>query len=41
MGHSQDFTAEQRRKLREQRNVTILTYDEFIGMTRYQIYRYR
>lgn len=41
MGHSQDFTSEQRRLLREQRNVTILAYDEFIEMARFQIYRYR
>ncbi|WP_286945992.1 Shedu anti-phage system protein SduA domain-containing protein [Acetobacterium sp. UBA5834] len=41
MGHSKDFTPEQRRKLREQRNVTIFTYDEFIELARFQIYRFR
>lgn len=41
IGHSDDFKAEDRRKLREERNIVIYTYDEFIEMARYQIYRYR
>lgn len=41
IGHSSDFTPEDRRRLREERNVIIYTYDEFIEMARYQIYRYR
>ena len=41
MGHSSDFTAEDRRRLREERNIIIYTYDEFIEIARYQIYRYR
>lgn len=41
MGHSKDFTGEDRRKLRTMRNTTVYTYDEFIELVRYQIYRYR
>jgi len=41
MGHSKDFTGEDRRKLRAMRNTTVYTYDEFIELVRYQIYRYR
>lgn len=41
IGHSDDFEAEDRRKLREERNIIIYTYDEFIEMARYQVYRYR
>ena len=41
IGHSKDFKAEDRRKLREERNIVIYTYDEFIEMARCQIYRYK
>ena len=41
IGHSNELEAEERRKLREERNIVIYTYDEFIEMARYQIYRYR
>lgn len=39
MGHSDDFSAEDRQRLRERRNAMIFTYDEFIEMTRMQLYR--
>jgi hypothetical protein len=39
IGHSKEFTAEDRRKLRNIRNTSIFTYDEFIEMARFQIYR--
>ena len=38
IGHSEDFSPEYRRKLRESRNTVFFTYDEFIEMARYQIY---
>lgn len=41
IGHSKDFDAEERRRLREERNVIIYTYDEFIEMARFQVYRFR
>lgn len=39
MGHSSDFSAEDRQKLRASRDTTFFTYDEFIDMARYQLYR--
>ena len=39
MGHSKDFSAEDRQKIRRLRNTSFFTYDEFIEMARYQIYR--
>lgn len=39
MGHSKDFSPEERQKIRKQRRTTFFTYDEFIEMARYQIYR--
>lgn len=39
IGHSKDFSPEDRQKLRKSRDVTFLTYDEFIEMARYQLYR--
>ncbi|QED29944.1 DUF4263 domain-containing protein [Microvenator marinus] len=41
MGHRDDFTSEDRQRLRKRRNATIFTYDEFIEMTRMQLYRVR
>lgn len=41
IGHSKDFCAEDRRRLRAIRNTMVYTYDEFIELVRYQIYRYR
>lgn len=41
IGHSGELSSKDRRKLSETRNTTILTYDEFIDMLRYQIYRFR
>ena len=41
IGHSDDFSPEDRRKLRRIRNTTVFTYDEFIEMARFQIYRVR
>lgn len=41
IGHSDDFTAEDRQLLRRRRNATIFTYDEFINMARMQLYRIR
>ncbi|MGL1932829.1 MAG: DUF4263 domain-containing protein [Desulfotalea sp.] len=39
IGHSDEFTSEQRRKLRKTRDTVFFTYDEFIEMTRYQLYQ--
>lgn len=39
IGHSSEFPAEYRRELRGIRNINIYTYDEFVEMARYQIYR--
>ena len=39
MGHSKDFTPEERQLIRKQRKTTFFTYDEFIEMARFQIYR--
>lgn len=39
IGHSNEFSAEERRKLRKTRDTVFFTYDEFIEMARYQIYR--
>lgn len=39
IGHSNEFDAEDRRKLRKKRGIVFLTYDEFIEMARFQIYR--
>lgn len=41
IGHSKDFTPENRQQLRKTRNTAVFTYDEFIEMARYQIYRVR
>ncbi|MEA5140708.1 Shedu anti-phage system protein SduA domain-containing protein [Arcicella rigui] len=41
IGHSKDFLKEDRAKLRNKRNTTVFTYDEFIEMTRFQLYRMR
>ena len=41
IGHSKEFTAEDWRKLRNIRNTSVFTYDEFIDMARFQIYRIR
>lgn len=41
IGHSNDFTAEDRQRLRSSRDTIIFTYDEFIEMARFQIYRIR
>ncbi|MFP2958498.1 Shedu anti-phage system protein SduA domain-containing protein [Myxococcus sp. 1LA] len=41
IGHRDDFTAEERQRLRARRNATIFTYDEFIEMARMQLYRVR
>lgn len=41
IGHSDEFSAEDRRRLRGRRNATIFTYDEFIEMARMQLYRVR
>ncbi len=41
IGHSKDFSKEDRARLRATRNTTVYTYDEFIEMMRYQIYRVR
>lgn len=39
IGHSKDFSKEDRARLRNIRNTTVFTYDEFIEMTRFQLYR--
>jgi len=39
IGHSSDFLAAERQRLRSTRNAVIFTYDEFIEMARYQLYR--
>lgn len=39
IGHSKDFNPKDRQKLRETRDVVVFTYDEFIEMARYQLYR--
>lgn len=39
IGHSNEFSAEDRRKLRKNRDTVFFTYDEFIEMARHQIYR--
>lgn len=41
IGHSDEFTAEERQRLRSTRDIVIFTYDEFIELARYQIYRVR
>lgn len=41
IGHSKDFSAEDRARLRRIRNTSVFTYDEFIELVRYQIYRFR
>jgi len=41
IGHSDEFSADDRQKLKLSRDVTVLTYDEFIEMVRFQIYRIR
>jgi len=42
MGHSKDFSPEDRQKLRARRNVSsVFTYDEFIDLARMQLYRVR
>ena len=39
IGHSKDFNPEERAKLRNIRDTTVFTYDEFIEMARFQLYR--
>lgn len=39
IGHSNDFSAEDRARLRKIRNTSVFTYNEFIELARYQIYR--
>lgn len=39
IGHSVDFQKEDRARLRKTRNTTVFTYDEFIEMARFQVYR--
>lgn len=39
IGHSNEFSKEERAKLRATRNTTVFTYDEFIELTRHQLYR--
>jgi hypothetical protein len=41
IGHSEEFSASDRQRLRGRRNATIFTYDEFIQMARMQLYRVR
>ena len=41
MGHSKDFTPQERQMIRKKRNTVFFTYDEFIEMARFQIYRIR
>jgi hypothetical protein len=41
VGHRDEFTAEERQRLRRRRNATIYTYDEFIEMARMHLYRIR
>lgn len=41
IGHSEEFSAEDRRRLRGIRQTTVLTYDEFIELARFQLYRFR
>jgi hypothetical protein len=39
IGHSQNFSPEDRQKLRKRRDAIIMTYDELISMARFQLYR--
>lgn len=39
IGHSKDFSKEDRARLRNIRDTTVFTYDEFIEMARFQLYR--
>jgi hypothetical protein len=39
IGHTDDFCAEDRQRMRTRRNATIYTYNEFIDMARMQLYR--
>lgn len=41
IGHSKKFNPQDRQKIRSTRNIVVFTYDEFIEMARYQIYRVR
>lgn len=41
IGHSSDFSATDRQRLRSTRNAFVFTYDEFIEMARHQLYRVR
>jgi Domain of unknown function (DUF4263)/Putative flagellar len=41
IGHSKEFSKEDRAKLRSSRATTVFTYDEFIEMARFQLYRMR
>jgi hypothetical protein len=41
IGHSDEFNSEDRRKLRSTRGISVFTYDEFIELARFQIYRIR
>lgn len=41
IGHSKAFSAEARQKLRSTRGTTVFTYDEFIELVRYQLYKVR
>ncbi len=39
IGHSKDFSADDRQKLRKRREAIIMTYDELISMARFQLYK--
>jgi len=41
IGHSKDFDKADRARLVQTRNTTIFTYDEFIEMCRFQLYRFK
>lgn len=41
IGHSKDFSAEDRRAFKQVRNASIFTYDEFIDLVRYHLYNFR
>jgi hypothetical protein len=40
MGRTSTFPAEERQRIRQQRNVTVYTYDELIDFARHQLYRF-
>ena len=39
IGHSKNFSPEDRQILRKRRDASIITYDELIAMARFQLYR--